>query len=160
MSQTSNFKTRQERTSNPMPPEQPGAKRNKSDTAKSIPVPESTDMYLCNQLDHAETSKQHVSAQLSLSDSDIDKIAEAVESKLVSKFNHMLQKIVDLEIKPLKRRVEQLEIDRNRLIEKVDSLEQYGRRSYVCQEYQKVQAKTTTSLYDRYLKKSILTLMI
>ncbi|CAC5384080.1 unnamed protein product [Mytilus coruscus] len=83
-------------------------------------------MDLCNQPDPAETFKQHVSAQLSLSDSDIDKIAEAVESKWVSTFNHMLQKIVDFEIKSLKRRVEQLEIDRNLLMEKVDRLEQYG----------------------------------
>ncbi|CAC5416346.1 unnamed protein product [Mytilus coruscus] len=86
-------------------------------------------MDLCYKTGHAETSKQHVSAQLSLSYSDIDTIAESVESKLVSKFNHMLQKIVDFEIKPLKSKVEQLEIDINRLMEKVDNLEQYGSHS-------------------------------
>lgn len=41
----------------------------------------------------------------------------------------MIQEIIDFEIKPLKNRVEQLEINRNRLMEKVDNLEQYGRRS-------------------------------
>ncbi|CAC5390759.1 unnamed protein product [Mytilus coruscus] len=125
MSQTPNFEKRQKRTSNPTPPEQPDAKRNKSDTAKSIPVPESVDMALCNKPDHDKTSEQHVSAQLSLSDSDIDKIAEAVESKLVSKFNHTIQEIVVFEIKRLKNRVEQLKIDRNRLMEKVDNQEKY-----------------------------------
>lgn len=98
----------------PMQPEQPDAKRNKSDTAKSILVPESIDMALCNKPYHAKPSEQHVSAQLSMSDSDIDKIAKAVESKLVSKFSHMIQEMIDFEIKPLKKRVEQLEIDRSR----------------------------------------------
>ncbi|CAC5421251.1 unnamed protein product [Mytilus coruscus] len=67
--------------------EQPGAKRN-----KSIPVPESIYMDLSNQPDPADMSQQHVSTQLSLSDSDIDKIAEAIESKLMSKFKSNVTK--------------------------------------------------------------------
>ena len=115
---------RQLRTSHPTPPEKTDIKKHKSDFEIDEPITVTMD-----PLTNTDTTSDD--SQTSLTEHDIQRIAAAVENRLFSKLNSVIQDIVDEKTKPLESRIHQLENQNVKLTYKLDDLEQYGRRSLV-----------------------------
>lgn len=65
--------------------------------------------------------------QFAISDEDIQKIADAVKSKL----SEDIVKIINEKTAPLIRKIDNLEKENRKFKNEVDALEQYGRRSLI-----------------------------
>ena len=106
---------RQLRTSNPTPPGKTDIKRYKTDS-------DQTDM-------EPETNQPFVPSNISLSDTDIERIALAVEAKLAVNLQNMVERMVEDKLKPIRGELQLLYNENQKLRYKIDDLEQYGRRS-------------------------------
>ena len=104
---------RQLRTSNPTPPGKTDIKRYKTDSDQSNMEPEST----------VNTSN------LTLSDTDVERIALAVEAKLGVNLKNLVDRMVEDKLKPVHAELQLLRNENQKLKYKLDDLEQYGRRS-------------------------------
>lgn len=104
---------RQLRTSNPTPPGKTDIKRYKTDSDQSNMEPEST----VNP------------SNLTLSDTDVERIALAVEAKLGVNLINLVDCMVEDKLKPVHAELQLLRNENQKLKYKLDDLEQYGRRS-------------------------------
>jgi hypothetical protein len=115
MSKASTPKTRLQRTSNPTPPEPESSKKYKIDMSQNNP-----------EMDFNITDLP-IPQQFAISNEDIQKIADAVKSKL----SEDIVKIINEKTAPLITKIDNLEKENRKLKNEVDALEQYGRRSLI-----------------------------
>jgi hypothetical protein len=115
MSKALTPKTRLQRTSNPTPPEPESSKKYKMYMSQNNP-----------EMDF-NISDLPITEQFAISDENIQKIADAVKSKL----SEDIVKIINEQTAPLITKINNLEKENNKLKNEVDALEQYGRRSFI-----------------------------
>jgi hypothetical protein len=109
MSKASTPKTRLQRTSNPTPPEPESSKKYKIDMSQNNP-----------EMDFNITDLP-IPQQFAISNEDIQKIADAVKSKL----SEDIVKIINEKTAPLITKIDNLEKENRKLKNEVDALEQY-----------------------------------
>lgn len=110
------------RTSNPSPPEREDiAKRLRPDMLTNTDF-DSTVMSATTETIHA-IMPQH----FTISDEDIQKIADAVKATIMTD----IDKLIISHTKPLKEEINKLKHENRKLKEQIDSVEQYGRRSLI-----------------------------
>jgi hypothetical protein len=115
MSKASTPKTRLQQTSNPSPPEPESSKKYKIDMSQNNP-----------EMDFNITDLP-IPQQFAISNEDIQKIADAVKSKL----SEDVVKIINEKTAPLITKIDNLEKENRKLKNEVDALEQYGRCSLI-----------------------------
>ena len=114
---------RQLRTSHPTPPEKLDIKKHKTDI---LEMNSEDDMSVA-----FDNSQPIVSAHISLSDEDVQRIAAAVKIRIQQNIHKIVDEIIEVKTKPLVDRISQLESDNRKLRYDLDELEQYGRRSLI-----------------------------
>ncbi|CAG2190402.1 unnamed protein product [Mytilus edulis] len=114
---STNSGKRRMRTSNPTPPKRED-KRSRTDVM---------DQQYIDVSSHTAEAVHTLLPQFTISDEDIQKIADAVKSNIITDITNLIRSHTE----PLLEQIDQLKYENKKLREDVDAVEQYGRRSLI-----------------------------